>query len=50
MNFGPVTILAGPEARGELRASETNHNVNSCKAAFFEVVDAGGMAEFLLAF
>ena len=49
MNFVPVTIVADPEARGKLRASETNRNENSCKSDFLGVLDAGGLADFLLA-
>ena len=49
MNLGPVTIVADPEARGELWASETNLNENSCEAVFLGVVAAVGATNFLLA-
>ena len=49
MNFGPATIVADSEARGELWASETSFNENSCKSAYLWVLDVDGPANFLLA-
>ena len=49
MNFWPTTIVADLEAHSELRASETNCNEHSCKAAFLCVLDAVGATDFLLA-
>ena len=49
MNFGPATIVMDLEACSEFRASEANYNENLCKAAFLGVLDAGGVADFLLA-
>ena len=49
MNFGLATTVADMEAFGELQASETSCNENSCKAASLWVLDMGGAADFLLA-
>ena len=49
MNFGPATIVADSEARGDLRAFKTNHNEISCEAAFLWVLDSVGVVVFSLA-